>query len=92
MDFEYCGGLGISAGELVGTLIDQRSFDKISNQKVVEGIGRLAEAVNNSAAMDDVFAEPYLFPRWLYLAIANTNWNRLAKTAGIKPKDLYRKA
>lgn len=92
MDFEYCGGLGISAGELVGTLIDQRSFDKISNKKVVEGIGRLAEAVNNSAAMDDVFAEPYLFPRWLYLAIANTNWNRLAKKAGIKPKDLYRKA
>ena len=91
MDFEYCGGLGISAGELAGTLIDQRSFDKISNKKVVEGIGRLAEAVNNSAAMDDVFAEPHHFPRWLYILIANTNWNRLAKKAGIKPKDLYRK-
>ena len=49
----------------------KEAFDKISNKKVVEGIGRLAEAVNNSAAMDDVFAEPYLFPRWLYLAIAN---------------------
>ena len=91
MDFEYCGGLGISAGELVGTLINQRSFDNISNKKVLEGIGRLAEAVNSNTVMEDVFAEPHHFPRWLYILIANTNWNRLAKKAGIKPKDLYRK-
>jgi len=91
MDFEYCGGLGISAGELVGTLIDQRSFDNISNKKVLEGISRLAKAINNESAMEDVFAEPHHFPRWLYILIANTNWNRLAKKAGIKPKDLYRK-
>ncbi len=91
MDFEYCGGLGISAGELVGTLIDQRSFDNISNKKVLEGISCLAKAINNESAMEDVFAEPHHFPRWLYILIANTNWNRLAKKAGIKPKDLYRK-
>ena len=91
MDFEYCGGLGISAGELVRTLIDQRSFDNISNKKVLEGISRLAKAINNESAMEDVFAEPHHFPRWLYILIANTNWNRLAKKAGIKPKDLYRK-
>lgn len=91
MDFEYCGGLGISAGELVGSLINQRSFDKVSNKKVIEGIERLAEAVNDGTVMEDIFAEPHHFPRWLYIAIANTNWNRLAKKAGIKPKDLYRK-
>lgn len=91
MDFEYCGGLGISAGELVGTLIDQRSFDKISNKKVIEGIEHLARAINHEVKMEDVFAEPHHFPRWLYIALANTNWNRLAKKAGIKPKDLYRK-
>ena len=91
MDFEYCGGLGISAGELVGTLIDQRSFDKISNKKVIEGIEHLARAINHEVKMEDVFAEPHHLPRWLYIAIANTNWNRLAKRAGIRPKDLYKR-
>ena len=91
MDFEYCGGLGISAGELVGTLIDQKSFDNISNKKVIEGIDRLAAAINSEAFLEDIYAEPHHFPRWLYLLIANTNWNRLAKKAGIKPKDLYRR-
>ncbi len=91
MDFEYCGGLGISAGELVGTLIDQKSFDNISNKKVIEGIDRLAAAINSEAVLEDIYAEPHHFPRWLYLLIANTNWNRLAKKAGIKPKDLYKR-
>ena len=91
MDFEYCGGLGISAGELIGTLIDQKSFDNISNKKVIEGIECLAEAVNSGKVMEDIFAEPHHFPRWLYIAIANTNWNRLAKKAGIRPKDLYKR-
>ena len=91
MDFEYCGGLGINAGELIGTLIDQKSFDNISNKKVIEGIECLAEAVNSGKVMEDIFAEPHHFPRWLYIAIANTNWNRLAKKAGIRPKDLYKR-
>ena len=91
MDFEYCGGLGISAGELIGTLIDQKSFDNISNKKVIEGIECLAEAVNSGKVMEDIFAEPHHFPRWLYIAIANTNWNRLAKKAGIRPIDLYKR-
>ena len=90
MDFEYCGGLGISAGELLGTLIGLKPFDKSSNKKAIEGINRLAKAINNEAMMRDIFAEPHHFPRWLYIAIANTNWNRLAKKAGIKPKELYR--
>lgn len=91
MDFEYCGGLGISAGELVGTLIGQKPFDKTTNIKVLEGICHLAETINGNSVMEDVFAEPYLFPRRLYIAIANTNWIRLAAKAGIKPKDLYRR-
>ena len=91
MDFEYCGGLGISAGELLGTLIGQKPFDKSSNKKAIEGINRLAKAINHEIKMEDIFAEPHHFPRWLYIAIANTNWNRLAKKAGIKPKELYKR-
>ena len=91
MGFEYCGGLGISAGEIVGTLINKKSFDKVSTKKVVEGIARLAKAVNRKVAMGDVFAEPYMFPRWLYLAAANSNWSRIAKKAGLRPKDLYKR-
>ena len=90
MDFEYCGGLGISAGELLGTLVKSGSFEKGSTKKVALGTFCLAEAVNSRTCMDDYFAEPHGFPRWLYILIANTNWNRLAKKAGIRPKDLYR--
>ncbi|MCR5181868.1 MAG: hypothetical protein K6D56_02485 [Clostridia bacterium] len=91
MDFRYMGGLGISAGELLGTLVDSRGFDKNFNKKVTQGTARLAEAINRGEAVEDIFAEPHHFPRWLYILIANTNWNRLAKRAGISKKDLYRR-
>ncbi len=91
MDFRYMGGLGISAGELLGTLVDSRGFDKNFNKIVTQGTARLAEAINRGEAVEDIFAEPHHFPRWLYILIANTNWNRLAKRAGISRKDLYRR-
>ena len=91
MDFGYKGGLGISAGELLGTLAKQGSFEKGPNRNAARGMKRLAEAINSGTETADIFAEPHLFPRWLYIVIANTNWNRLARMAGNKPKDLYRK-
>lgn len=90
MGFEYCGGLGISAGELIGTLKKAVPFRLFPSRKIDQGMNRLAQAVNAGTVIDDIFAEPFAFPRSLYLKIANDNWNVTAKQNGIKPEDLYR--
>ena len=41
------------------------------------------------AFMADIYAEPFAFPRWLYVRIANINWNRTSRKNGIKPKDMF---
>ena len=91
MGFEYCGGLGVSAGELIGTLMQILPFNGWPSSRIAKGMSRLLEAVNSGTKTDDLYTEPYGFPRWLYLEIANRNWNILAKKNGLKPEDLYRK-
>ncbi|MBQ3292090.1 MAG: flavodoxin family protein [Mogibacterium sp.] len=91
MDFDYCGGLGVSAGELLGTLMEVLPFRKGPTRKVAEGMQALAEAINDGSSVANIFAEPHRFPRSLYIFIANTNWNRTARRNGIKPQDLYRR-
>ena len=91
MGFEYCGGLGISAGEMIGILVQQLPLGFWPTNKIVRGLNTLADAINNKAIIEDIYAEPYMFPRSLYLGIANRNWNNLACKNGISPKDLYRK-
>ena len=90
MGFAYCGGLGVSAGELLGVLIEALPFAFGPAKKVFEGLNLLACAVDSGQAAEEIYAEPYHFPRSLYIHIANTNWSRTAKKNGIRPKDLYR--
>ena len=35
------------------------------------------------------YAEPFAFPRRLYVWIANINWYRTSIKNGIKPKDMF---
>ncbi|MBR6957208.1 MAG: hypothetical protein IKH73_02045, partial [Erysipelotrichaceae bacterium] len=90
MSFEYCGGLGASAGELLGALARSIPLAKGPGKNTAEGLDKLAEAINNHASVNDIFVEPFMFPRRLYILIANRNWNNLARKNGIRPKDLYR--
>ena len=41
--------------------------------------------------MKNIYVEPFFFPRFLYIWIANKNWNNTAKKNGIRPEDLYRR-
>ena len=90
MGFEYCGGLGISAGELIGTLIQHIRLSTGPGKKNSRGMKKLAKAINAGSTAKDIYTEPFLFPRSLYIHIANSNWNTLAKRNGLKPEDLYR--
>ena len=87
--YEYCGGLGISAGELMGTLMETIPFSRGTTKKASLGMDRLARAIDNAEAAGDIYAEPFAFPRWLYVLIANTNWNRTSRKNGIRPKDMF---
>lgn len=87
----YCGGLGISAGELLGTLMKTVPFPVLFTKRAEEGAAELAEAVSRGEKTENIFAGPYLFPRSLYIAVANAGWNRTARANGISPKSLYRR-
>ena len=91
MAFSYCGGLGISAGELIGVLMQHIPFRIGTTRLMAKGMDRLAAAVNAGDKMAELYAEPFAFPRSLYIAIANTSWNKTAKANGLRPADLYRR-
>ena len=91
MHFSYCGGLGVSAGELVGVLMQHIPFLAGPTKMIARGMDALAEAIDKEDSAGDLYTEPYHFPRSLYIFIANTNWNLTAKKNGISPKELYRR-
>jgi hypothetical protein len=91
MGFSYRGGLGVSAGELIGALMERVPFRSGTTKKAAEGIDRLAAAIRADEAMEELYAEPYAFPRALFIAIANASWDKAAKRNGLRPADLYRK-
>ncbi|MBQ6493490.1 MAG: flavodoxin family protein [Erysipelotrichaceae bacterium] len=91
MRFEYNGGLAVSAGEMIGPLTEAMPFGKWVTKEVAEGTNRLAGAINRSEKIEDIYTDAYRFPRWLYIAIANSGWKRMAKAAGIDPKELFRR-
>lgn len=91
MGFEYCGGVGVSAGELIGVLMQFLPFRFGFTKKISRGIDKLAEAVRSGGKTEDIYTEPFLFPRGLFMLIANYSWNVNARKNGIRPSDLYRK-
>ena len=91
MGFSFCGGLGVSAGELVGVLMDYIPFRVGTTKNMAKGMARMAAAVDAGESMPVLYAEPWAFPRALYIAIANLNWNKTAKANGLRPAELYRR-
>ena len=91
MGFSFGGGLGLSAGELIGGLMEQLPFGFWPSNHAARGMEQLACAIDRGEIIHDIYAEPWLFPRAIYITIANVNWNRLAARNGIRPEDLYRK-
>lgn len=90
MDFRYCGALGVSAGELVGVLLDYGFFGKWPLQTINNALIALAKAIDRNETIEDTYTEPLHFPRSLYIAIANSGWKKAAKRNGIDPGLLFR--
>lgn len=89
--YEFCGGLAIGAGEMIGPLLTKIPLDKGPVKNVGEGIIMLAEAIEAEKTMDVVYKNPYMFPRIAYMTAANAGWVPNGKSNGLTKKDLYRK-
>ena len=83
---EYSGSVVISAGELIGVLIKYMKSGPVRG--VTKALAALAEHVNTGTAMEDRYVQPLMFPRWLYIQIANRSWDRQALASHMKPNDL----
>jgi len=90
MDFEYCGGLGVSSGEVVGVLLNSLPLKAGFTSRMSKGMDRLAAAIDGGDSCGDIYADLAGFPRPLFVAIANNSWKSGAKANGLKPSDLYR--
>ena len=87
--FDYCGAAAVGAGEMLGGMTALPSAEKSPAREAALSLKKLAEAVNASSAIEDIYIEPYKFPRFLYMLAANANWLRQARKNGLKKKDLY---
>lgn len=79
---EYRGGLAIGAGEVAGTLMRGRKWPLWPVKNALSGLVHLAKLIEADRETEDIYADLYYFPRWLYILIANTNWQRLKIAAG----------
>ena len=60
-------------------------------RNVAREMKRLAEALDAGLPAEYLFAEPFCFPRWLYIRIANSGWQKMARANGLNPEELLRK-
>ena len=88
MNFTYGGGLDISGGELPNLGIKiPLSWTKKNYQSAMK---IFCEAINKNDIKKDLYTEPYLFPRFLYIYRCNRKLRKMAKANGLPPKLLYR--
>lgn len=88
--YTYGGAAAVGAGEMVGPMTASPNADKGGPARTAAlALKKLAEAVNASAVIEDIYADAYKFPRFLYMLAANMGWPRMGRKNGLKKKDLY---
>ncbi|MBO4458086.1 MAG: flavodoxin family protein [Butyrivibrio sp.] len=90
--YEYCGGIAIGAGEMMGAMMKAADIKKGPTRNIASGLDALAKAISSSSSIEDIYADAYKFPRAIYMFIANSFWPRRGKENGLKKKDLLRGA
>ncbi|MBR3516156.1 MAG: flavodoxin, partial [Lachnospiraceae bacterium] len=90
-DYSYCGGLAIGAGEMMGKLMTGKNIEKGPAANVGKGLRKLAGVIDRASLMEDIYADPNIFPRAFYMLAGNLSWSQGVKAYGLKKKDLYRR-
>jgi len=76
---DYRGAVAIGAGEVVGTLMRGSKRSLWPARNALRSIRRLAKAITVGWKTGDIYANTFLFPRRLYILIANVNWQRVKR-------------
>ena len=75
----YRGAAAIGAGEVIGTLMRDAKHSLWPARNAENCLRSLADAVREDRETEDLYADPFMFPRWMYILIAYTNWQRLKR-------------
>jgi multimeric flavodoxin WrbA len=89
-DYEYCGGLAVGAGEMITNMVNVKNPEKGMARNTGTGMIKLANAIDRSGSIEDIYADPYKCSRGAYIFMANMSWPLHAKSLGVKKKELLR--
>ena len=89
--YDYYGSIAIGGGESLGNIAKSCPLTKGPMKSVGNAILKLADSISKSEKMNDIYAEPYKLPRFLYILIANIGFKKAGKNHGLKTKDLYKR-
>ena len=86
----YAGALAIGAGEMYDRIERlPKAFGPARN--ILLGARRLAHAIDAGEPVEDVYADPFAFPRMAYVTAANLSWPGAGRKNGLDKADLYAK-
>ena len=88
--YEYCGGLAIGAGEMITNMVNIKNPEKGMARYTGKGMIMLADAIDRSESVEDIYADPYKCSRSAYIFMANMSWPLHARSLGVKKKELLR--
>ena len=75
---EYCGGVAIGGGGMMGSVIKYGSNGPGKN--VYDSLVTLGERINKSDNSSDIYTSAYKFPRFMYFFAANSGMKRGMET------------
>ena len=87
MNIVYGGAIAIGAGEMLGGF-KNISIDKGPNRSLGKGLKKMADKIKNNESFDNMYIEPSLIPRWMYMFIADRLWVSKAKKNGVGKKEI----
>ena len=86
--FDYCGGIAIGAGEMMGSVISYGSNGP--GKYVYDDLLKVAGHISSSEHFDDIYTKSNKFPRFLYILAANSGMKKSGKENGLtKAQMLY---
>lgn len=84
--FEWCQGIGIGAGEMFGQL-NKIPLGHGPKKSLGRALKTLVKNITEGKKDDNIYVSPN-FPRGLFKLMADIHWNGIAKSLGIKKKEL----
>ncbi|MCR5770372.1 MAG: hypothetical protein K6G87_03955, partial [Butyrivibrio sp.] len=84
--FEYCGGIAIGAGEMMGQVLGFGANGP--GKHVYQSLLNVGSMISNGQKFENIYTKTNKFPRFLYFAAANSGMLRSGKNNGLSKKDM----